>query len=121
MAIHTVDHRVVELALARVDTAAFEKFVHAFAGTSETYRTIPLGGMHDGGADGFVEPPSEHMGKPTHFIQTSKTDRIESKLRHTVKRLREFGRTVEKLTYYSSQTVPYIDQVEDRLGEELGV
>ncbi len=53
MAYRTVDPREVEIALERIDGAAFEKFAQQFYGASKEPPYVPLGGVNDGGAEGF--------------------------------------------------------------------
>jgi hypothetical protein len=78
--------------------------------------------MKDGGADGFIDADiSEEQGKPTHFFQASKQLTVETKIRGTIARLREVGRTPKLLHYASSQLVPHSDKVKYDLGEELDV
>ena len=51
----TIDHALVEIALSRVSTQDFEKFVHAFLAALIGPGFRPLGGIHDGGADAFKD------------------------------------------------------------------
>jgi hypothetical protein len=53
--VQTITADVVTIALERVEGTPFEDFVQAFypAVSGSTY--VPLGGTHDGGADGFFE------------------------------------------------------------------
>ncbi len=75
--------------------------------------------MHDGGAEGFLEPEIFEDAAAEHFIQVSKQKTFGTKIRGTVKRLHEFGRKPKSLTYISSETVPAIDQYEETLSDEL--
>jgi hypothetical protein len=81
-----IDSRLTEIALEYVDGSAFELFFRAFG--AEVFGTtfIPLGGIHDGGADAFESDPI-YAGRPNHFYQASTEQDYVSKIRRTVKRL----------------------------------
>lgn len=87
---------------------------------------VPLGGLHDGGAEGFdannheLEPETFFEDSTSSFLQISKEVTVRSKIRRTVKRLREYGRNPNILTYLSSQIIPIIDKEERLLSKELG-
>jgi hypothetical protein len=55
------------------------------------------------------------------FWQASIEKTIRSKIRRTVKRIKDYGRDPKQLTYCSSLVVPDIDSEEDLLTDELGV
>lgn len=115
-----IDSRLTEIAMEYVDGSAFELFFRAFG--AEVFGTtfIPLGGIHDGGADAFETDPI-YAGRPTHFYQASTEQDYASKIRRTVKRLVEFGREARVVTYISSRDIPNSDQEEETLSEELDV
>ena len=79
-----------------------------------------MGGHHDGGAEAFTEP-GLFEGKADHFWQASIEQNHRSKIRRTVKRIVEFGRTPKQLTYCTPLIISNIDGEEDSLSEELGV
>lgn len=82
----------------------------------------PLGGHHDGGADGFIETGLyEEVEKPTAFFQTSKEITVEQKIKRTIDRLDEVGRDVKTLYYATSQVIPQLDQMEFRLSEKHSI
>jgi hypothetical protein len=62
----TVHPALVTIALDKCDRDAFEKYSQTVFGQVIGPKFKPLGGMHDGGADGFVEvdpvlmPPAQH-------------------------------------------------------------
>ncbi|MEG3146532.1 hypothetical protein U1839_17910 [Sphingomonas sp. RT2P30] len=119
-----IDQRLVAAALEAVDTANFERFAQTFYGAIQDREFIPLGGVHDGGAEGF----DRGLGDPeifvdeaaTSFIQVSKQATTRQKIRQTIHRLREYGRAPKVLTYITSRTVPDIDKDEELLSCELG-
>ncbi len=82
---------------------------------------VPLGGIHDGRADGLVEQGLFVGAKAGHFMQASIQEDFRAKIRQTVARLKDVGRDVATLTYCTSRSVPLMDQVSDELAEELKV
>jgi hypothetical protein len=81
---------------------------------------VPLGGHHDGGAEAFSEQGvfGERKG---HFWQASTEKTVRAKIRRTAKRIIEFGRELNQLTYCSSEVIANIDGEEDLLSDELGI
>jgi len=129
-----IDHRLVAAALQHVERTNFEKFAQIFYGAIQDREFVPLGGIHDGGAEGFdvMEPEVFEDESSSNFIQAAKDDEAPSgfiqvskqattrrKIRDTVKRLREYGRTPKVVTYLTSQVVPDIDKEEQLLSKEL--
>ena len=115
--------KLAELALERVSGSDFEAFFHAFYPALAGIDFIPSGGSHDGGSDAFqdrsiFEPKRQ---KPGSFYQASIERNYRQKIRHTVRRLIEFGREPTVLTYVTSRIVANIDQEEELLHTELSV
>ena len=92
MALQTIDHRLVEIALERVAGVDFERFIQSFYSAVMGFTYVPLGGIHDGGADGLISDSIYADESQTRFLQASVTPDIKIKVRHTVERLHEFGR-----------------------------
>ncbi|WP_152047602.1 hypothetical protein [Aureimonas psammosilenae] len=120
-----IDPRLVPRALPEVDTRSFELFGQTFYGAMQDREFVPLGGMHDGGAEGFDAPPLHEPemfeeAATGRFLQVSKEANPRSKVRKTVRRLRQFGREPKTLAYVTSQLVPDIDKEETLLSKELG-
>ena len=65
----TVDHHLVEIALQRTDGISFEKFSQAFFGALTGAEFVPLGGVHDGGAEAFTEGVVSEAGHQSHVWQ----------------------------------------------------
>ena len=117
-----IDQRIVTLALREVDTASFERFGQTFYGAMQDREFIPLGGMHDGGAEGFDAAPDPDVfcdDTTSRFLQVSKQSSYRTKIKSTVKRLREYGRDPKFLTYVTSVVVPDIDKLESELSTQL--
>ena len=118
-----VKPELVEIALARVGGADFERFFRSFYSALTDIEFVPLGGVHDGGADAYHgEDLFERTGRrPGTFYQASIQEDYRAKIRHTVKRLREFGRDPKLVNYVTSRVISAIDKVEEELTEELDV
>jgi hypothetical protein len=97
----------------------FERFAQEMARHLMGVNFVPTGGTSDGGADGVLADLFEDSKKPTSFFQASIRKDIEAKIRETVRRLREVGREVKIVTYFTSIDVPRFDLLEERLTDEL--
>lgn len=107
---------LLDVALDRVEGFPFERFCQDFLGAMEGRNFVPLGGVHDGGADGLFE-----CGVDRIYYQFTREENHRAKIRKTVERLAEFGRVVKTLYYLTARTVPHIDREEDLLTAELDV
>lgn len=112
---------VVLVALSAAEGLPFERFAQAFYGHLAGASFVPTGGPNDGGADGVLEGLQEISGKPTSFFQVSVRSDVATKIRQTVRRLREVGRDIKSITHFSSLTVPRFDLLESELSDELDV
>jgi len=114
---------LLEAALEEADGFTFEEFGNSFLGAIRGESFVPLGKNQDGGADAFLdEPPAEVTGEKIKlFYQASRQKDEKAKIRHTVRRLKEFGREPDKVIYVTSRNVKHIDQVCEELEEELCV
>lgn len=117
-----LNHKLVEIALEHSDGSSFEKFFQAFYCAHIGWDFVPLGGIHDGGADGMqsqiFERPGEKNGA---FYQASIQEDHRAKIRNTVKRIREFGREPRSLFYVTSRVVSTMDKDEEELSTDLDV
>ncbi len=107
---------LIKISLDRVEGFAFERFAQDFWSALEGRCFVPVGGIGDGGADGLYEG-----GRDRVFYQFTRQENHRDKIRKTVKRLREFGRTVKTLYYASPRVITHIDKEEDLLSEKLEV
>lgn len=112
---------VIHIALAKVEGFPFERFASALFGALTGISFVPAGGVKDGGADARDGSIFEDGSRPGAFYQASVEIDAESKIRRTVKRLREFGREPKTLTYLTSRTVKYSDRLERTLTDDLDV
>ena len=119
MAVHP---DLIEVALSKVEGFQFERFVNDLYPLVVGKSYVPIGGFKDGGADAFGgDPLHERNGKPTYFYQASIQADAKAKIRHTVKRLKEYGREVGALTFLTSQRIQSVDKLEADLTDELDV
>lgn len=63
----------------------------------------------------------ESPTRPTSFFQASVRPDVEQKIRSTVRPLRDFGREVNSIVYFTSQAVSNFDVLEGRLSDDLDV
>lgn len=119
MTLDTIDHELAIVAFERVGGDDFEQFVNAFYPSIAGEDFVPLGGLHDGGADAFQESIGWE-GKSSHvFYQSSVSVDHRTKIKKNVKRLREFGRNVTAIVYVTSKLIQHIDVEEDKLSKKL--
>ncbi|MCY7288707.1 MAG: hypothetical protein LH624_10785, partial [Cryobacterium sp.] len=121
MSATTVHPDLVTIALDRADGNSFELFVNQFYPAIAGANFVPLGGFKDGGADAYEAPVHEDETRAHRFYQASIESDHEGKIRRTVARLREFGRSPKSLTHFTPHTVRYQDRVEADLSDELGL
>ena len=112
---------VVRIALDRVEGFPFERFANAFYSSMVGVSFVPLGGLKDGGADARDGTIFEDGKRAETYYQASVEVDTEGKIRRTVARLKEFGRTPRALVYLTSRSVKYSDRVERALTDELDV
>jgi hypothetical protein len=112
---------LVVVALERVSGTDFEKFIHEFYPGLVGEAFVPLGGVRDGGADAFQTSDVWMSPGAKWFYQASTEEDVAGKIATTVRRLREFGRTPELLTYITNRVVKHADIEEERLARQLNV
>lgn len=113
---------VVSAALDKVSGFSFEHFANDLFSALLGANYVPMGGVKDGGADGFHEETIfEISNKPNRFFQASIEPNVESKIIRTLERLKEFGRTVNDLWFITSQEVRYVDKFSEELSDKHNV
>lgn len=117
----TYPHEVIRVALDAAEGFPFERFAQEMQSNLAGAEFVPTGGFSDGGADGVTEGLYENTSRPTMFFQARIRPDVETKIRHTVSRLRKVGRDIRTLIYFSSQHVSRFDLIEEALSEELDV
>lgn len=119
---NAIPEDLIDIALSQTNGTDFERFAHGLLAEFSGDRYLPMGGTHDGGADGLLDDYiAEVHEKPTSFIQTSIEQDASGKIRRTVARLKDVGRTVETLTFVSPHAVSKFDLLEETLSRDLGV
>lgn len=111
---------LVDFLLSSIDGFRFERLIQDLLAIRDGEAFVGLGGVKDGGADGFFRDLLQSTNRPTAFVQMSIQEDVAGKVRKTVARLREFGRTVESLAYWTPQR-PHVDVLEEELSSELGI
>lgn len=106
-----------------VDGFKFENFAQPFFSALTEQKYKPVGGIHDGGADGIFEDDGLYQQdkKNTHFVQISIEKHPKSKIKKTINRLLTYGRSISKLTYITSILISDIDKLEDDIYDEFNI
>lgn len=122
MPLVTVDPELLAVALERVAGRAFEDFVNEFMAGLVGATFVPVGGVADGGADGYIANHlREEVRRSGHYLQTSISEGVPAKVRHTVARLYEVGREAQSLTFCSSRPIANSEALQYNLSTELGL
>lgn len=113
---------LAKLAIENCGTTEFERFSQMVVGSLLGPSFKPLGGTKDGGADGFIDCDIfEEQLKPDRFFQASKEINVESKIRKTIARLLEVGRSPAILYFASSQSISNQDKLRLQFFDETRV
>jgi hypothetical protein len=121
MAFDSISADYVRIALDKVGGFEFESFFQEFYAGLIGASFVPLGGVRDGGADGYESGIYVDASRPEVYYQASTERDATAKIRKTVLRLRQFGRNPGRLIYVTSRNVKYSDRVERDLTESLNV
>jgi hypothetical protein len=116
---NTVNPKLAEIALEHVSGNSFEKFFHAFYPSISGAEFVPAGGTKDGGLDAFLDRGVWQGQNSKTYYQASVQEDHRSKIRHTMRRLRESGRDPKTLVYVTSRPIRSVDQEEELLTTEL--
>ncbi|WP_292062696.1 hypothetical protein [Brevundimonas sp. UBA7664] len=108
-------------AFAEIDGDSFEGFFKEFGAGVFGLNFTPVGGKKDGGADGFSESEIFETNRRLTYFQASIQDNFRDKIRRTVERLREYGREIGNLTYFTSRIIADPDKESLALSDELEV
>ena len=112
-----IHHELIEIALDKAEGFPFERFATDFLSSVEGRNFIPLGGVHDGGADGVQSRELYETDKSGIFYQITIEANHRRKIKKTVDRLKDFGRIPKTIFYITSKQIPHIDEEEDDLRE----
>jgi|GEM_PF-1203436 len=107
----------ISIALDKAEGFPFERFATDFLSSVEGRKFVPLGGVHDGGADGIQSRELFETEKAGVFYQITTEKNHRDKIRKTIERLKKFGREPKTLYYITSNLITHIDKEEDELRE----
>lgn len=111
MSYNIVNDTLFNYLLTDISGANFESLAKKLFGSEYGELYVPLGGMHDGGADSFYLPNVYGGEKPNTFFQFSVTDaeKAKKKITDTIKSLLKAGRTPRQLIYSTTEQLPKQD------------
>lgn len=121
MALKEINTKLAKIALQKCEGFPFEEFANDFLAAIEGTNFIPVGGTSDGGADGVHERGLYCSEKENVFYQMSTEQDHRRKVKKTIDRLFEFGRTPKRLIYVTSQTIGTYDREEEFLTDKHNV
>ena len=117
-----IAREVAEIALSKASGQDFERYANAVFSSLFGAEFVPLGGMHDGGADGYqLEDVFERQSHPDQFFQVTTEKDVKSKAKRTLAALKKNERAVRRLTIATSQIVPSQNILAEQLLEDLDV
>ena len=107
--------------MTNITGASFEDFAKRVFMAQFGDKFTPLGGIHDGGADGVLSSYIENIeGKPNSFIQFSRqdADTAATKVKQTIAALRKAERNPQLLIYATSENLPKSDVLVSQIFEK---
>jgi hypothetical protein len=118
--IEIVSDKLFEYLISNVSGDHFESLAKRLFGAAYGDEYVPLGGMHDGGADGFYLSRVSGGKKPDTFFQFTVTDseRAKDKVVRTIESLRKVGRTPRQVIYSTTECLPKQDLLVSEIFEE---
>lgn len=123
MTVHRVTDKLFDYLTKDLSGESFEALAKILFAAELGEEFVPLGGIHDGGADGFIELRLGVGKKPGTFLQFSVTERnrAKAKIRQTIEALRKVGREPKHLVYATNQSLPKQDVLSEAIFEEYQV
>lgn len=112
--IHTIADDLFAYLMRGVSGARFESFAKLLFAQVFGEKFVPLGGIHDGGADGALSSYiQEVQGKIGTFVQftTTADGAAKGKVIQTIEALRKAGREPKQLIYATSTSLPKSDVI----------
>lgn len=112
MSIKPVSEDLFRYVMRDIPGLRFEAFAKLVFSAIYGEEFLPLGGIHDGGADGVMSAyVQEVQGKANTFIQFSATDAgsAKGKIKDTIASLKKVGRTPHQVIYATSEALPKAD------------
>lgn len=123
MSFKIVNDTLFNYLLNDISGSNFESLAKKIFASEYGENYVPLGGMHDGGADSFYLPNVWGGEKPNTFFQFSVTDttNAKKKITDTIKSLVKVGRNPKQLIYSTSELIPKQDILITEVFEEYDV
>ena len=124
MPIRIVPEDLFSYLMSRITGVRFEIFAKQLFGLVFKETFIPMGGIHDGGADGALSSyVQEISGKPNTFVQFTITAEggVKGKVNETIKALKTSGRTPLQVIYVTSIALPKADVIGQEILDTHGV
>lgn len=120
MALRIVSDDLFSYLMEHVSGSRFETFAKQVFAIHFGEIFVPLGGIHDGGADGALSSyVQEVKGKPSTFVQFSATSESGAKIKitDTIEALKKAGRDPRQLIYATSRALPKADLIAQQVFE----
>lgn len=123
MNLQPVNEKLFDYLISNLSGTRFETLAKLLYAAEIGDSFVPLGGMHDGGADGFMENNVTEGRKAGVFFQFSVTEagRAATKIKQTIDALIKAGRTPKQLVYSTSVFLPKQDVLIEEIFNEYSV
>ncbi|UST75151.1 hypothetical protein [Pseudomonas siliginis] len=121
MSIKIVPDDLFSYLMGKISGVRFEVFAKQLFGLVFKETFIPMGGIHDGGADGAMSSYIQEIsGKPNTFVQFTITAEggVKAKVNETIKALQTSGRTPRLIIYATSIALPKSDLIAQEMIEK---
>lgn len=120
---HLIAQKIFDYLMSNASGNEFEALAKAIFHVEYGEEFVPLGGMHDGGADAVLIPHIFEGNKPNTFFQFSVTEegKTATKIGDTIAALRKAERDPKQLVYSTSQRLPKHDVLQADAFEKYGV
>ncbi len=123
MGLQTVSDKLFEYLISNVSGERFESIAKKLFSAAYGDEYVPLGGMHDGGADGYYLSHVYAVKKPNTFFQFSVTDSklAKDKVVRTIESLRKVERTPKQIIYSTTQNLPKQDILKEHIFNQYDI
>lgn len=124
MSIKIVQEDLFAYLMDRVSGVRFELFAKQLFAFVFKEEFIPLGGIHDGGADGSLSSYiQESSGKPNTFIQftTTAENNVKNKINQTITALHGSDRSPRQIIYATSLAIPKSDTISQEIFDKQDI
>jgi len=120
MRVTELNSDLLEYLMDRIDGATFERFAKQIFSAIYGEEFVPLGGIHDGGADAVLSSFIQQVsGKPNSYVQFSITaGDPKGKIKETIAALKKVGREPRQVIYATNQKLPKQDIIVAEIHDE---